>query len=57
MIFIYFIFYKKKLPIANTRKGITQRIEENLNPHVNISASAVEHDINGKIHAITASKI
>lgn len=45
------------MPIAKTRNGITQRIEENRRLHKNISASAVEHDINGKIHAIIASKI
>lgn len=43
--------------MAKTKNGMTQRMEANRIPHVNISPNAEAHDIKGSIHAMTANKI
>jgi hypothetical protein len=43
--------------MAKTKKGITQRIDENLIPNVNKVPRAVAQDINGRIQAATARMI
>jgi hypothetical protein len=44
-------------PMANTRKGITHKMDEKRIPKVKRIPSAVAQDMNGKMQAATANKI